>query len=227
MNKNAMSADEALRMLKEGNERFVEGRTEGPNRCHERRKLTSREGQNPFAAVLACADSRVPVKILFDRGVGDIFTVRVAGNVAGEGITGSLEYAVGHLGVRLLVVLGHSSCGAVEAALSEGTHSACVSKILEKITPALAKTLGGNVRLTGKELADEVARNNVWHQAEDIYSSNQTIRDAVDSGHLTIMAAFYDLTTGRVEWMGQYPKSHKTMMTPQTRKHGSEQLLST
>ncbi len=139
MNKNAMSADEALRMLKEGNDRFAEGRPEGPNRDHERRILTSKEGQKPFAAVLACSDSRVPVKILFDRGVGDIFTVRVAGNVVGETAVGSIEYAVENLGIRLLVVLGHSCCGAVEAALGEGTHSVGISKLLEKIAPAVPR----------------------------------------------------------------------------------------
>ena len=210
MNKNAMSADEALRMLKEGNDRFAEGRPEGPNRDHERRILTSKEGQNPFAAVLACSDSRVPVKILFDRGVGDIFTVRVAGNVVGESVVGSIEYAVEHLGIRLLVVLGHSGCGAVQAALDEGTHSVSISKLLEKITPAVRETTAENAGLTGKELSDQVARTNVWHQVEDLFNNNQLVRDAVDAERLLLIAAFYDLSTGRVEWMGCYPQESHT-----------------
>ena len=203
MNKNAMSADKALRLLKEGNNRFAEGRAEGPNRDHERRILTSAEGQNPFAAVVACSDSRVPVSTLFDRGIGDIFAVRVAGNILGEVGTGSIEYAVEPLGVRLLAVLGHSSCGAVQAALGGARHSGCIGKLVEKITPAVHKTMPGNVTLTPRELVDAVARTNVWQQVEDLFNNSEAVRTAVEAERLLVMAAFYDLTTGRVEWMGQ------------------------
>ncbi|MBI5250647.1 MAG: carbonic anhydrase [Desulfomonile tiedjei] len=205
MTKTAMSANEALKMLRDGNVRFVEGRSESPHRDHDRRILTSTEGQSPFAAVLACSDSRVPIAAIFDRGVGDIFTIRVAGNVVGEVGTGSIEYAVQYLGIRLLVVLGHSSCGAIQAALSEGNHSPSISKLIEKIAPAVRKTVEGNAGLTGVELSDEVARNNVWHQVEGLFNNNEIVRAAVECGRLILMAAFYNLGTGQVEWMGSHP----------------------
>jgi carbonic anhydrase len=206
MRKAAMSADEALTLLKEGNDRFAQGRAEGPNRDHERRILTSAEGQNPFAAVVACSDSRAPVSILFDRGIGDIFEVRAAGNVLGEVGTASIEYAAEYLGISLLAVLGHSSCGAVQAALGEAKDSLRINKLIQKIAPAVDKTKAGNVGLTPRELADAVARMNAWQQAEDLFNNNEVVRTAVDAERLLLTAAFYDLTTGRVEWMGQYPR---------------------
>jgi carbonic anhydrase len=205
MTRNSVSAYEALRLLKEGNARFAEGRAESPNRDHERRRLTSEEGQVPFAAVLACSDSRAPISTLFDRGVGDIFTIRLAGNVAGEIGTGSIEYAIKHLGIPLLVILGHSRCGAVQAALDEGSHSVCINKLIEKISPAVRKTLERNPGMNGRELADEVAVTNVWLQVEDLYNNNGIVQSAVLAGRLVVMAAFYRLGAGRVEWMGQYP----------------------
>lgn len=119
--------------------------------------------------------------------------------------TASIEYAVEHLGIPLLVILGHSSCGAVQAALGGGRHSVHINELLGKIMPAVRKTKADNPNLTGKELADEVARANVWCQAEDLYQNNGIVNTAVNDGKLVIMAAFYDLATGQVEWMGQYP----------------------
>jgi carbonic anhydrase len=218
MTLNHLTADEALRLLKEGNARFVEGRAENPNRDHERRKLTSEEGQIPFAAVLACSDSRAPISTLFDRGVGDIFTIRLAGNVVGEIGTGSIEYAVEHLGIPLLVILGHSRCGAVQAALDAGSHSDCINKLIEKITPAVRKTLERNAGLTGRELADEVSLTNVWLQVEDLYKNNEIVRSAVETGRLVLVAAFYRLGAGRVEWMGQYSAENRAFSHAERRK---------
>ena len=100
----------------------------------------------------------MPVSIVFDRGIGDIFSVRVAGNILGEMGTASIEYAIEYLGVRLIAVLGHSSCGAVQAAMAEASHSVSIRKLIEKITPAAQKTIAGNVRLAPKELVDKIAR---------------------------------------------------------------------
>lgn len=204
MNQDGISPDDALRLLMEGNDRFAVARAEGPNRGRERRILTGVEGQNPFAAVVACSDSRVPVSIVFDRGIGDIFSVRVAGNILGEMGTASIEYAIEYLGVRLIAVLGHSSCGAVQAATAEASHSVSIRKLIEKITPAAQKTIAGNVHLAPKELVDKIARANVWYQVEDLFNNNEIVRTGVEAERLLLMSAFYDITIGRVEWMGQY-----------------------
>jgi carbonic anhydrase len=204
MNKDGISPDHALRLLMEGNDRFAVARAEGPNRGRERRILTSAEGQNPFAAVVACSDSRVPVSIVFDRGIGDIFAVRVAGNILGEMGTASIEYAIEHLGIRLIAVLGHSSCGAVQAAMAEASHSVSIRKFVEKITPAVQKTIACNGRLAPSEQVDEIARANVWYQVENLFNNNEIVRTGVEAERLLLMGAFYDLTIGKVEWMGQY-----------------------
>jgi carbonic anhydrase len=196
----------ALNLLKEGNSRFLEGRPEGPNCDQRRRVLTSSQGQNPFAAVVACSDSRMPVSILFDRGIGDIFTVRVAGNVLGEMGSASIEYAVQHLGIRLLVLLGHSSCGAVQAALAGASPSLCINRLVQRITPAVNRVLADSLSLTSSELVDAVARTNVWLQAEDLFNNNQIVRNAVETERLLLTVGFFHLATGKVEWMGQYPR---------------------
>ncbi len=111
----SLSADEALKMLKDGNARFVEGKATHPHQDAARRALTAGQGQHPVATVLSCSDSRAPVELLFDQGIGDLFVVRVAGNVAATDEIGSMEYAVDHLNTPVVVVLGHSQCGAVTA----------------------------------------------------------------------------------------------------------------
>lgn len=156
-----MTAHEALQTLTEGNAKFVCESVERPNQCRIRRMVTSEKGQQPFAAVLACADSRVPVELIFDRGIGDIFVVRVAGNIAGPTETGSLEYAVEHLGVRLIVVLGHSGCGAVRASAQAVEHQGSVGSIVRKIIPVVQKTKDENPDLTENELLQAIERNNI------------------------------------------------------------------
>ena len=112
------TADEALALLTQGNQRWVDGTTTNPSTDAERREALAENGQHPFVTILTCADSRIPVERVFDRGVGELFVVRVAGNVAGSSETGTIEYGVGHLKTRLLVVMGHTKCGAVAAACS-------------------------------------------------------------------------------------------------------------
>ena len=211
MKKSLVSADDALRMLEEGNARFVQGGCHSPRRDHERRILTSREGQTPFAAVLACSDSRVPVSAIFDQGIGDIFTVRVAGNVVGDSEIGSMEYAVAHLGVPLLVIMGHSHCGAVQAALGQGNHSVRISKLIEKIAPAVSKTIAANADLTDRDLLNEIARTNVSQQIEDLLGHSDIVRDAVEAGHVLVVGAFYDISTGQVEWMSVHPEKSESL----------------
>ena len=120
-----MTGDAALKMLQEGNQRWVMDKDENPNTDPSRRAMLAEKGQKPFVTILTCADSRLPVERIFDRGVGEVFVVRVAGNVAGTSETGTIEYAVGHIKTPLLVVMGHTKCGAVAAAASGALGTAC------------------------------------------------------------------------------------------------------
>ncbi len=200
-----MTAHEALQTLTDGNAKFACESVERPNQCRIRRMVTSEEGQQPFAAVLACADSRVPVELIFDRGIGDIFVVRVAGNIAGPTETGSLEYAVEHLGVRLIVVLGHSGCGAVRASAQAVEHQGSVGSIVRKIIPVVQKTKDENPDLTENELLQAIERNNIWQSIEDLLSHSAVLREHLKSSHIGVVGAYYDIATGHVEWMGQHP----------------------
>jgi carbonic anhydrase len=185
--------------LREGNHRFAAGEplladSSPPRRAH----LAS--GQSPAVAVLACSDSRVAPELIFDQGLGELFVVRVAGNVVDDAVLGSLEYAVEHLGVRLIVVLGHSGCGAVTAACTctfEDLDQA-TSTLLKAIEPAVAEARSECCALD--ELVDTSARINVAAQATALLSG-PAIRRATAEGNLTIQGAWYDLSTGRVTWV--------------------------
>jgi carbonic anhydrase len=199
------SPDEIVTLLKEGNARFVSGRHEGHLRHEENRIKTSSEGQSPAVAILSCSDSRVPVEVLFDCSIGDIFAVRVAGNVVGSNGMGSIEYAVNHLGVSVVLVLGHTKCGAVTAAVT-GPGSQCnIGQLLAKITPAVDKTRTDCPELSGDELVEAVVRANIWQSVEALFHNCPTIREAVIAGRLEVLGACYDIRDGSIEWMGTHP----------------------
>lgn len=198
-------ADHALRMLKEGNERFVEGKPVHPNTDVFRVADTGGNGQHPFAAIVTCADSRVAVERLFDRGVGDLFVVRVAGNVCDPNESGSVEYACEHLGTQLVVVMGHSKCGAVKAAIAGAEAGKNVGSLLDNIAPAVAHVKSAHPELEGEALADAVVRQNVWQGVEDMFKGSATMRELAGSGRVKVVGAVYDVTTGAVEWMGSHP----------------------
>lgn len=185
-------SDEALRLLMEGNKRFIEGNLQHPNHCEESRQ-GSASGQTPIATVLTCADSRVPPVDIFDQGIGDIFVVRVAGNIIGDHTLGSIEYAVAHLNTPLVMVLGHSSCGAVGAVVSETKLDGHMSTLVPPIQAAI-KTVreqeGNLVNNAAKELAKQMALK--------IASSEPVIADHVKDGKTKVVPAYYDLHSGEV-----------------------------
>lgn len=179
--------DEALRELLAGNRRFVEDRARGPNRSLARvAALTG--GQRPWAAVLGCADSRVPLEILFDAGFGDVFVVRVAGNVAALEQIGSLEYAVAVLGTPLVLVLGHTSCGAVLAAMAGGATPGRIPSLLQHIVDALPE--GDDV--------DAAVEANVRHQLRVLREQSPVLREHLARGTVGLVGAVVDLGTGAV-----------------------------
>ena len=182
------SPDEALQLLYEGNRRFVEGRVKAPNRNMDRVRAVAPK-QAPFAAFLGCADSRVPIEIVFDQGFGDVFVTRVAGNIADPAIIGSLEFGTLVLGAKVLFVLGHSSCGAVAAAVKGDSVPGQISTLYQYLAPAVRRANGDIVTAT---------RENVRIQAELLAQASPVIAGLIKEGKLAMAGGVYDLATGVV-----------------------------
>ena len=196
------TAEEALALLKEGNARFVTMKMEHPEQNAARLEETATGGQKPFAVVLGCADSSVPVEMIFDRGIGDIFTVRVAGNIVMDSsVIGSLEYAAGHLHVPLLVILGHTQCGAAGAAVSGEKLEGSLVDIQEQFKLVVKEVKLQYPELKGAELTDKVAEQNTFQVERDLRALSETIRGLDDKGALKIITAIYDVKTGKVKWL--------------------------
>jgi carbonic anhydrase len=181
-----------LEWLLEGNRKFVAGRRAYPNQTPaHRQELVA--GQRPFAAILGCSDSRVPPEMIFDQGLGDLFTIRVAGNVLDNAILGTLEYAVQHLGLPLVLVLGHSSCGAVQATLAGNDIQGRVATLVAAIQPAIELAKMG----TG-EVLDQAVRIHVARAVHQLRIA-PPILALFREGKLEILGAYYDLASGVVE----------------------------
>ncbi|TFG76039.1 MAG: carbonic anhydrase [Thermodesulfobacteriales bacterium] len=198
--KRPQNADEALQVLMEGNKRFVNSMKKDQERSAERRKEVV-AGQNPFVSILACADSRVAPEIIFDQGIGDLFVVRVAGNIVNPtnyGIQGSLEYGALVLGTPLIMVLGHSGCGAVTGAieaLQKGTEfPGSINNIVQAIEPAVVKAKGEKGNLLHNSII-----SNVQIGVDKLNNSDPIISDLVKKGKVKVVGANYDLKTGEVK----------------------------
>ena len=205
-----VSPEQAVQELILGNQRFVSGCKVLPRSDKEHREKLAEHGQTPFVAVLACADSRVPVEKIFDMGFGDIFTIRVAGNVIGPDQLGSLEYAVDHLGVSLIVILGHTDCGAINGAIAslamkvkkkQKTH---VNKLLQKMAPMVQELKNDHPHLSHEELSRLSVTNNIWHNIKILLEESAHLREVVAEGKLMIYGAVYDLADGRVHMLGPH-----------------------
>jgi len=197
----AVKPDTALKLLAEGNGRFVVMRMRQPNVTGAQREKTALNGQEPFAAVLACSDSRVPVETIFDRGIGDIFVVRVAGNIAADNsVMGSIEYAAKHLKTQLLVIMGHTECAAVIAAVKGTAMDGSIRDTQREIEPVVAKIKSLHPSMSGDALVYEAIKNNTLQVKADILFRSQIIKELVDSGKLKIVTAVYNIRNGQVEW---------------------------
>jgi carbonic anhydrase len=192
------AGDESLQKLMDGNKRYVEGTPINKDLGDTRRKEILK-GQHPFATVITCSDSRVPPEHIFDQGLGDIFVIRVAGNVVDSIALGSIEYGTEHVQTPLLVLLGHSDCGAVKAALgAKGAPEGNIGAIVKKIQPAVkkAKKKGGS----NEEVLETAIKENVMNVYGDVMKS-PVIKELVHEGKLKIVAAEYDLATGKVNML--------------------------
>jgi carbonic anhydrase len=194
-----VTADSVLAELKAGNEHHVAHRYLHPHETEERqRELVS--GQNPHAEILSCSDSRVPPEVLFDQGLGDLFIIRVAGNVVSDTELGSLEYGAEHLHVPLLVVLGHQHCGAVTAAVEGGEAEGHISVLIKLLRPAVEKSRG----LPGDPVENAV-KANVEMVVKQLRTSTPVLAELVKHGKLKVVGALYSLDTGKVTWLPDTP----------------------
>src|SRR5213080_4807306 len=194
----AVAPAEAISKLKEGNGRYASGNLQHPGQTTERRAELAKS-QHPFAIIVSCSDSRVPPEIVFDQGLGDLFVIRVAGNVIDDHSLGSIEYAVDHLAVRLVVVLGHQRCGAVKAAketIAAKTEApAHIQSLVTAIQPAVEETTKGDLNAT--------IEANVTNITQALRSSTPILKPKVDSGELKVVGAYYSLDTGTVAFMDE------------------------
>ena len=200
-----LTPDQALERLEKGNERFAASRPVHPDLDTARRTATARQGQKPFAMVLGCSDSRVPVEHVFDVGLGDLFVVRVAGNVTYFDQAGSIEYGAEHLGANLLVVLGHTKCGAVAAVVNGAKEHGNIPALVAAIIPAVEKARAENPALSGPELVDKAVEYNVRQSMEDLFRLSPSMRAMVKAGRVKVVGAVYDIESGRVKWLGEHP----------------------
>lgn len=182
-----------LQALLDGNKRFAGSKQIHPNQDKERRDEVSK-GQKPFAVVIGCSDSRIPPEILFDQGIGDLFIIRLAGNIVDDLALGSIEYAADHLGTRLIVVLGHSKCGAVTATVQGGDAHGHVAGIVNAIIPAVEKA-----KEAPGDLVDNAIRENAKLVAANIASSKPILEKMVEEGKIAVVTLYYDIDTGLVE----------------------------
>lgn len=199
-----ISAAEALQRLVAGNERFVGDHFGGTAATGRSRREELVAGQEPFAIILGCADSRVPAEIVFDQGLGDLFVIRVAGNIVAPSQIGSVEFAAELFGTRLVVVLGHSGCGAVAATLEESQRptemrSPNLRAIVDRVRPAVEPLLTDGVERAPEDLFREAVRANVRASVEQLRHGSEILEHLMDAG-LTIVGATYSLETGTVDF---------------------------
>lgn len=207
--KTVISASEALQRLIDGNYRFSKNLTSLASLNHQERRQKLVNQQNPFAIVLTCSDSRVPAEFIFDQGLGDLFVIRVAGNVVAPSIVGSIEFAASTFGTQLVLVMGHSNCGAVAAALkteqeNHGVASENLRDIVTRITPAIRPIINlekkQKVEFSKEDLLDQCIQANVMASVAHVRSSSKIIESLIQQEKLEVIGAEYSLETGRVEF---------------------------
>lgn len=200
-----MNADQALEKLIEGNKLFVEATTNGAELVTSLRTMNAEDGQNPFAVILGCSDSRVPAELVFHRGLGDLFVIRVAGNVVAPSQIGSVEFACQQFGTELVVVLGHSHCGAIDATVDAllgdpDEISPNIAAIVDRVTPAVLPLVNDHNYVDHADLIHQAMRANVQQSVNGLQLRSRTLRSFVRKGKLKIVGAEYSIETGKVDF---------------------------
>ncbi len=207
-----ISWQDALRRLQDGNRRFTSDDHEPSMLTNQARRRELTAGQAPFAIVFGCSDSRVPVELVFDQGLGDLFVIRVAGNVVAPSLVGSVEFAAHTFGTPLVVVLGHSNCGAVTATLDEleqpeRDRSPNLRSIVDRIRPAIEDLRDTELRDDRDALLAHAVRANIRASANQLRHGSQILEDLIDSGGLRVVGAEYSLETGVVDFFDGAPET--------------------
>ncbi len=207
-----ISAQEALERLQEGNRRFVKEVQSLKSLISQTRRSELVEGQSPFAIILGCSDSRVPAEIIFDQGLGDLFVIRVAGNIVAPSLVGSIEYAAERFSTRLVVVLGHSTCGAVLATLEQleqprESRSPNLRAIVDYIRPSAKELLASELRYNREALVHHVVRANIRTSASYLRHGSKILEELVQKDGLLVVGAEYSLETGEVDFFDGLPES--------------------
>jgi carbonic anhydrase len=202
---------EALQRLREGNRRFVSDVWSSDADTSHARRSELMEGQEPFAIILGCSDSRVPAEIVFDQGLGDLFVIRVAGNIVAPSQIGSIEFSASLHGARLVVVLGHSQCGAIEATLNEllhpgEEHSRNLLSIVDRVRPSVEALAATKLRDDPESLARKAVRANVCASADHLRHGSEILKQLILDDKLLIVGAEYSLETGVVEFLDGVPE---------------------
>lgn len=192
-----MTPKSSLQMLKDGNDRFVSGK------CFERdlakQVKETAKGQYPFATILSCIDSRVSSELVFDQGIGDVFNARIAGNIVDEDVIGSLEFATKIMGSKVILILGHTNCGAIKGACDD-VHMGNLTALLSKIKPSVDAVSSDNADRTSKnnDFVEKVAKENVILAIKNLTVNSQVLKEMVEKGEITIIGGMYDIDTGKV-----------------------------
>lgn len=195
---NVSTPEQALKMLKQGNEHFLNGNMQNRNYIKQA-KVTAKLGQAPFAVILNCMDSRGPVEIILDQGIGDIFSLRVAGNVLNEDIVGSMEYGTKVIGAKMIVVMGHTQCGAVEASC-KSVKLGNLTGLLNQIKPAVETVAGSKKINCTPEVVDRIARQNVIDMITNLRHRSKIIDELAANKSIAIVGAMQNLRTGKVSF---------------------------
>src|SRR5580765_44022 len=207
-----ISAREALERLRTGNRRFASDTRRGDTLTNQRRRDEVAAGQEPFAIVLGCSDSRVPAEIVFDQGLGDLFVIRVAGNIVAASQVGSVEFAAGRFHTRLVVVLGHSQCGAILATLEELQRSTehqspNLRAIVDRVRPSVQGLLKSELRHDRDALVRQAVRANVSASADHLRHGSEVLEQLIKDAGLLVVGAEYSLETGVVEFFDGAPRT--------------------
>jgi carbonic anhydrase len=205
-----ISAQEALQRLREGNLRYVEETRSSDTLTGRVRRRAVAETQEPFAVILGCSDSRVPAEIVFDQGLGDLFVIRVAGNIVAPSQIGSVEFAAERFGLRLVVVLGHSNCGAINATIEElgrgsKEQSRHMRSIVDRVRPSVQAFIGTSIARDHDALVHHSVRANIRMSANHLRHGSDVLEQLIDNNGLVVVGAEYDLETGIVEFFDGLP----------------------
>jgi carbonic anhydrase len=209
-------------LLKEGNKRFINNLKED----HDHLELINqtREGQYPFAVILSCMDSRTSVELIFDQGLGDLFSIRVAGNIVNNDILGSIEYAVKYVGTKVLMVLGHTECGAIKSA-KQGVQDGHITELLNHIQPSISKAMLQDG--THYHFEDKVAYTNVENSLEEILTKSTIVKDMFEKGEIGIVGGVYNIENGEVDFFKNLTRNVEDQKVHNDTRRAHQKLQST